>query len=314
MAYNCTVLQGGKCEITQPFKGIGVHEGIDIVGANYTIDHIVAMEDGIVSEATWCNARGNFVRIDHGNNYFTEYCHMESYSVAVSVGQRVSKGQVIGNMGSTGNSSGGHLDFKIIHGNYNDYIDPTPYVLGEKSFINKLKAPSPVVRDENKRQFQVDCDNTLFIRKSPNGEIINNLSMNKGIYNFTEEKTVDYNTWYKIADNMWCGLSEVSRVLEIISKEDLKMIEQLNKQIEEENAKINDLTSQVKSYENDVTKLRVEITSRDDKINLLEKENANYKEDYNNMKTFIAKETDKYYINLEKDSMIIYNIVSTNNN
>ena len=54
---------------------------------------------------------GNYVKIDHGNGYVTIYMHLTSADV--SPGQYVSKGQKIGVMGSTGNSTGTHLHFQL---------------------------------------------------------------------------------------------------------------------------------------------------------------------------------------------------------
>ncbi len=62
--------------------------------------------------------------IDHGNGMRTEYGHASSLNV--TVGQRVSQGQVIMAMGSTGNSTGSHVHFSIIRNSV--YVDPTGYL------------------------------------------------------------------------------------------------------------------------------------------------------------------------------------------
>ena len=94
------------------------HSGIDI-GAGFGAA-IVASDSGTVC---WCGEKGgygNCILIDHGNGYKTLYGHMSSY--AVSYGATVSKGQTIGYVGSTGDSTGPHLHFEI---RYNDTcIDP----------------------------------------------------------------------------------------------------------------------------------------------------------------------------------------------
>ena len=62
--------------------------------------------------------------IDHGSQLVTHYNHMSSF--AVSKGDKVKKGQVIGYVGSTGNSTGNHLDFKIIY--KGETYNPSLYV------------------------------------------------------------------------------------------------------------------------------------------------------------------------------------------
>ena len=98
------------------------HTGIDIpaiAGAD-----IVAAEGGIVILAGWNGGYGNTVIINHGNGMTTLYGH--NSSVTVSVGQEVTKGQVIAKAGSTGYSTGPHLHFEVrINGKH---VNPLPYV------------------------------------------------------------------------------------------------------------------------------------------------------------------------------------------
>ena len=85
------------------------HAGID-VGAGMG-QSIVAADGGTVIVSSYDGGYGNYVMINHGNNRVTLYAHMSSR--AVSVGQTVNKGQVIGYIGSTGNSTGPHLHFEV---------------------------------------------------------------------------------------------------------------------------------------------------------------------------------------------------------
>jgi len=88
------------------------HQANDI--ANKSNPPIVAAQGGTVVTAGWnAGGYGNYVVVDHGNGYRTLYAHMLNNSVAVSAGQRVSKGQKLGNMGSTGRSTGTHLHFEV---------------------------------------------------------------------------------------------------------------------------------------------------------------------------------------------------------
>ena len=133
MSIRARVLKHGVCEVTQEYKG-NAHNGIDIVKEGYQLDNIVAHSDGIVVQVIDnCNANtpnnsnnpGNMVKIDHNNGYFTRYLHLAYGTVKVKVGDRVKKGQVIGYMGNTGYSFGGHLHFEVWNGN--NRINPTEY-------------------------------------------------------------------------------------------------------------------------------------------------------------------------------------------
>jgi hypothetical protein len=75
---------------------------------------ILAADAGHVVVAGWDHYYGYHLIIDHGNDYQTLYAHLQSYYV--EVGNNVSKGMNIGEMGSTGNSSGPHLHFEIRQG------------------------------------------------------------------------------------------------------------------------------------------------------------------------------------------------------
>jgi murein DD-endopeptidase MepM/ murein hydrolase activator NlpD len=105
--------------ISSPFgpRWGGFHKGIDISRSGIYGASIVAADSGRVIQAGWGNygtgygGYGNVVAIDHGGGYSTLYGHMSR--VAVGRGQQVTKGQVIGYVGSTGQSTGPHLHFEI---------------------------------------------------------------------------------------------------------------------------------------------------------------------------------------------------------
>ena len=101
------------------------HKGIDIAIKNGTGAPIYAAEAGRVIHASWGNSSyGNLIKIDHGSGAETRYAHLSGF--AVSNGQTVKKGQLIGYMGNTGNSRGPHLHFEILIGGRN--VDPLPYI------------------------------------------------------------------------------------------------------------------------------------------------------------------------------------------
>jgi murein DD-endopeptidase MepM/ murein hydrolase activator NlpD len=86
-----------------------LHPGIDIGAGMGT--PIKAAASGRVIVAAYSGGYGNLVVIDHGNGLATAYAHQSR--IAVSVGQEVSQGQVIGYVGSTGFSTGPHLHFEV---------------------------------------------------------------------------------------------------------------------------------------------------------------------------------------------------------
>lgn len=95
--------------------GTGGHRGTDFAAPGGT--EIYAVADGIVTDATYHYSWGNYVQIyhgkdDQGNTYSTLYAHMISTPI-VSAGQTVTKGQVIGYVGSTGYSTGNHLHLEM---------------------------------------------------------------------------------------------------------------------------------------------------------------------------------------------------------
>ena len=291
MSVKCNVLKKGYCEITQGFGGSSNHRGLDLVGKDYTLDDIVSYANGTVNMAVngygngqgegvnW--AYGNFVKILNDDGTVCLYAHMEYTSV--KVGQRVSKGQVIGRMGNSGNSFGGHLHWE--YWTKNDYysnIDPTPY-LSPKEIV----LPKAVERDKNKRQFQVDYNDNLRVRTEPNlkCEVVGIL--NAGIYNFTEEKENDGFKWVKL-DKYWCACTDMSRILEI-------------EKVIEDNRPVVDGSDHSRVDDNNLTieALNKTIQQLKDKISLYEKQEQEYN-------YFVAPKEDIYYIRLKKNETLKY--------
>lgn len=87
------------------------HRGADICAAYGTT--IIASDSGTVIAAGWHYSYGNYVEIDHGNGYKTLYAHMSA--ISVTQGQAVSQGDKIGEVGSTGNSTGNHCHFEMFY-------------------------------------------------------------------------------------------------------------------------------------------------------------------------------------------------------
>ncbi len=110
--------------ITSPFgmRWGSLHPGIDIGVGMGTPIHAAA--SGRVITASYSGGYGNLVVVDHGNGLATAYAHQSS--MAVTPGQQVSQGQVIGYVGSTGFSTGPHLHFEVrVNGSP---VDPMGYL------------------------------------------------------------------------------------------------------------------------------------------------------------------------------------------
>ncbi len=96
---------------THPISGKkSFHDGVDIAANHGT--GVYAYSAGRVSFAGWNGGYGKVIFIDHGNGLQTRYAHLSATSVRV--GQRVSAGEKIGAVGSTGNSTGPHLHFEVL--------------------------------------------------------------------------------------------------------------------------------------------------------------------------------------------------------
>lgn len=133
---SCRVLSGKDCIITckygmrtHPVTGkYSLHNGVDVVGAGYTLAHITAHTGGTVEFAGYNSVLGYHVNIRLANGDMMQYCHMTK-SLQVSAGDTVTGGQIIGTMGSTGSSTGAHLHFGIKKNN--EWIDPEPYLYSD---------------------------------------------------------------------------------------------------------------------------------------------------------------------------------------
>ena len=110
--------------ISSPFgyRGGEFHTGLDIAAPTGT--PIYAADGGVVVSAGWRGGYGNCIVIRHSNGYETLYGHTSA--MFVSAGQSVSKGQHIGNVGSTGRTTGPHVHFEVIIGG--QQVNPLNYL------------------------------------------------------------------------------------------------------------------------------------------------------------------------------------------
>jgi murein DD-endopeptidase MepM/ murein hydrolase activator NlpD len=110
-----------------PFhKGLYEHLGVDVAVVRGT--PVVATAAGVVREAKRSDLQagyGNYLEIDHGNGWVTRYAHLED--TQVRFGARITKGQVIGTVGSSGGSVAPHLHYEILHEGKN--VDPVFYMI-----------------------------------------------------------------------------------------------------------------------------------------------------------------------------------------
>ena len=102
------------------------HHGVDYAAPKGTPVHTVG--SGTVTDVKYAGGAGRMVKIKHNATYSTAYLHLSGYGPGIKAGARVSQGQVIGYVGSTGLSTGPHLDFRF-------YKNGTP--------VDPLKVESP---------------------------------------------------------------------------------------------------------------------------------------------------------------------------
>lgn len=151
--------------VTSPFgwrvhpteKVCKIHTGIDIGADAY--DNIYAFANGVVTFNAYSNGYGNYTVIGHGEmdengiyEYYTAYAHQIQLSRYVNVGDEVVAGQIIGNVGSSGTSTGNHLHFevyKIINGK-KEYENPLNY-FPNIQLIGELNAPYQSLGECNNR-------------------------------------------------------------------------------------------------------------------------------------------------------------------
>lgn len=115
-----------------------MHKGVDFAVPTGT--PIYAAGDGVVEMAGWNGGYGNYVRIKHNGTYKTAYAHMSKIGKGVSKGSRVRQGEVIGYVGSTGQSTGPHLHYEVLIDN--KQVNPLDIKLpaGEKLAGKDLEA------------------------------------------------------------------------------------------------------------------------------------------------------------------------------
>jgi murein DD-endopeptidase MepM/ murein hydrolase activator NlpD len=115
--------------VTSRFTSRRLHPIRRVYAAHYGVDYaapigtpIQATADGVVISAGWNGAAGRMVRIRHKNNYETMYLHLQGFARGIRGRARVRGGDVIGYVGSSGSSTGPHVDYRIRRGG--GYLNP----------------------------------------------------------------------------------------------------------------------------------------------------------------------------------------------
>lgn len=116
------------------------HLGVDYAAPTGTPVHAVA--DGVVTFKGWGGGGGNTLKIKHAGNLVTGYLHLSRFAKGIKQGSRVRQGDLIGYVGSTGTSTGPHLDYRIWKNGVN--IDP----------LKVPQEPAEPIKKENKAAFE----------------------------------------------------------------------------------------------------------------------------------------------------------------
>ena len=123
------------------------HLGVDYAAPSGTPVHAVA--DGVVSFKGWGGGGGNTIRIKHAGNLETGYLHLRGFAKGINKGTRVKQGDLIGYVGSTGTSTGPHLDYRIWKNGVN--IDP----------LKVPQEPAEPIAEKNKAAFESVRDHII---------------------------------------------------------------------------------------------------------------------------------------------------------
>jgi hypothetical protein len=262
---------------------------------------IYSASDGVVFDNFYNDETGYAVWVkyqDDSNTWLFRYIHMNKKST-LKVGATIKRGDLIGNMGTTGNSTGNHLHFDVwkcpknYSFNWNDRkkyaVNPTDYVflfddqeMGEsnKGIVRVVGTSKQVKRDTNKNQIEI-VGPLLRVRKGAgtNQTVLGYIDY--GIYDYSETKEANGYTWYNVGFGWVAYLKDDVKVY---SKEEIKNkeIEDLEKQVEELTIQLNEQKQVIEQQKKEIDRLVME------------------QDILFNLKEFIANETGTYYIKLEK--------------
>lgn len=123
------------------------HHGVDYAAPSGT--HVHSVADGVVIFAGWGGGGGNTIKIQHAGSIVTGYLHLKGFAKGIRVGTHVSQGQLIGYVGSTGTSTGPHLDYRIWKNG--TAIDP----------LKVPQEPAEPISEEHRARFEAVRDRVI---------------------------------------------------------------------------------------------------------------------------------------------------------
>lgn len=225
MSKNSERLIKGDHYITSPFGGrispiTGKYEGH--LGTDYGTNGqkipCYALEDGYIHIAHYAKSVGNYVFCEFPKlGMVGDYQHLDSFSV--KEGEYVKKGQEIGIIGTTGDSTGVHLHFGLFPTeDFNKDWFQKRWVDFESYKLIDIVEPEP--ENINVDQLKIECDDTMYCRETPNGNILG--LTKKGYYTILETSEEGGYVWCKIGTDNWVA------VLEPYSKYVFKALEEEN--------------------------------------------------------------------------------------
>ena len=147
--------------ISSTFSNGRMHPVYHVVRPHHGVDYaapagtpVQSIGDGTVIAKGWDKkGGGNYVKIKHNSTYTTTYMHLKGFAKGIAQGVKVKQGQTIGYVGSTGASTGPHLDFRLQKNG--TYIDPL-----------KFKSPSAEpVKKENMERYKAGVDSLMMVLK-----------------------------------------------------------------------------------------------------------------------------------------------------
>jgi murein DD-endopeptidase MepM/ murein hydrolase activator NlpD len=148
--------------ITSRFSSRRLHPIHHVYRAHYGVDYaapigtpVQATADGTVTFAGWNGGSGRLVRIRHKNAYETMYLHLSRFGPRIRTGARVTGGDVVGYVGSSGDSTGPHLDYRITRNG--SYLNP----------LNAKFDPVEPIREAYLAEFKASIEKYRWLLASP---------------------------------------------------------------------------------------------------------------------------------------------------
>lgn len=261
--------------------------GQDFGWFDYQGEPIYSINDGTVMEINKNSSAGNYIWIKHefaNNDMWSRYLHIKDGTTKVKVGQKVTRGQEIANMGNTGNSTGTHLHLEtwvVPKGwkfNFNDrakYSEPSTdnafafddQVIGtstnNKVITRVIGTSKQAKRDTTKNQIEVVGE---FLRArtgaGTNQTILGYIDF--GIYDYIETKTSNNYTWYNLG---FCWIAG--------TKEDTKIYPKENPE-DDKDKKIAELEEQVKKLDTELLAQKTFVEKQKEEIDQLNEKLSNY--------------------------------------